>query len=155
MNRAIVYLAIASGVAISASANDTPIELDPGLYLYETNVYMSGKLAFSEEPYEYCLTPDLATTSLNELAAKVTEDGNCQISNQQITGNRGSADLICDIEDFGMTMEGRLEGEFTKTSYEANATATSLIGPITAKTTAVRKGDCPEGWTPPPGISHK
>lgn len=144
------------GLAVSAAAdanNSKKIELDPGLYAYNTSVHMAGQLVHTEDPYEYCLTAEDTHTTLGELTDKLVEGGDCSISNQQVSANSASADMSCFIEDFGMTVTGRIEGQYTSTSYEVTGSADLPFGKMVSKTTASRTGACPADWTPPPGIS--
>lgn len=140
-----------------ACAADVVIEIDPGLYAYQSSGFI-GPQPFLEKDYEYCLTPDMTKRTLSEIVAELQDGGNCTISNVTHRDGYGEADAVCQSEGFG-TARGTIKIDYTKTSYNVRGNATvdanGMSIPISSKVDARRIGDCPPGWTPPPGISHK
>ena len=151
------YLGILSGLAVlmASPATAQVIEVDPGLWYYISSVSVGPQQVIDKE-YEYCLTPDMTKRTLGDLVAELQDGGTCSVSNVQHRVGHGEANMVCQNEDFG-TARGNISADYTKTSYtvRANATIASQGVAISSKTTASRIGDCPPGWTPPPGISHK
>jgi len=149
---ACAFLGLTTGSVIAQDT--TPVVMDPGLYNFTETMSVNGHLIHEEAPYDYCLTAEMVTTSLEELSAKLVEDGDCTISNETHTSTSGSADMTCRDENFGIEINGTINGTFTRSSYDVVATATTPLGLMTSKTKAVLKGACPPNWTPPPNISR-
>jgi len=143
--------------AISAHATDIVIEIEPGLYKFDQSASM-GPQVIDDKSYEYCLTPDMTKRTINDLVAELQDGGNCSVSNVRHSAGHGEADIICQNQDFG-TARGHLSADYTRTSYSVRGNAMidmrGMKVPLSSQVDAKRVGDCPPGWTPPPGISHK
>lgn len=151
------YLGLLSTLAVvmSSTASAQLIEIDPGLWFYVSSVSVGPQQVVDKE-YEYCLTPDMTKRTLGDIVAEMQDGGTCSVSNVQHRSGHGEADMVCQNQDVG-TVRGNVSADYTKTSYtvRANATIANLGTTMSSKTTASRIGDCPPGWTPPPGISHR
>lgn len=148
-------IVLASGFV--AQAVDAVIEIEPGLYAYETSGFI-GPQPILQKDYEYCLTEDLTKRTLSDLVAELQDDGHCSVSNVHHRAGHGEADVVCQNQDFG-TARGHISADYSRTSYSVRAnakiSAQGTMIPLSSKVDATRIGDCPPGWTPPPGISHK
>lgn len=65
-----------------AFAQDTTVEVNPGLYNYHSWVSMAGQKML-DKSYEYCLTPDIAHKDLSQIVEELGGDGDCQVTNLQ------------------------------------------------------------------------
>lgn len=132
------------------------IELDPGLYAFRTVIFVDGK-NLAQEPYEYCLFKGINSRTFDEIIMEISGGGNCDVTNAQIGVGIGSADVSCPTSDVGFAMVGKVMANYTATSYSATVMTKSPMGgaEVIVKTTANRIMNCPKGWTPPEGVSHK
>ena len=148
----------AGGLAALASpvfAQDTVIEIDNGLYAFSSGLTVNGQNMLQKD-YEYCLTDKHTKRSLSELVNELSGDGECDVTNIQVGMGRGSADVSCFIEEFGAKATGVVEADYSRTHYNVN-TVSRVGGAIDMRTNVKARlvGDCPTGWTPPPGISDE
>ncbi|MEP4052871.1 MAG: DUF3617 family protein [Litorimonas sp.] len=153
MSRLITLLSFGVGVAAMpqiAVANS--VTLDPGLYDYSHVVMMGGR-ALPADEYEYCVEEGQNSKTLDELVASLAGDGECTVSNVNMTSSTGRADVACTDTELGMDISGTLEAEYTSSSYDVDTRAD--IGPIQllVKTKVRRRGECPVDWDNPDNVS--
>jgi hypothetical protein len=150
--RPLLAIAIAAIMAVPAGAQEFAVT--PGLYDYNSVLTINGQVALDGD-YEYCLDDELSTMTLPEAIAELTQGAACDISNIQIGTGIASADITCNYPEQGITSSGTLRAVFDDTSYEVNTRGQINGSPavLASQVVARRRGDCPAGWTPPPGIS--
>ena len=153
MSRLITLLSFGVGVAAMPQiAVASSVTLDPGLYDY-SHVVMMGGSALPADEYEYCVEDGQNSKTLDELVASLAGDGECTVSNVNMTSSTGRADVACTDTELGMDISGTLEAEYTSSSYDVDTRAD--IGPIQllVKTKVRRRGECPVDWDNPDNVS--
>jgi len=148
-------LGLALAFTSTATAQDIVIELTPGLYQFDTKIFVNGSLDRQEDIYEYCIPEERATTSLNQKLADFAEGGECSFSNITKSSHTATGNYSCYSPDLGFTVNGILKGNYSPKHYEVTGTARLPFGEVRVMTRAEWLGACPPGWTPPPGISHE
>lgn len=155
MRYLILGAVMALGAVTPVWAQDVDIQLTPGLYAFETEVTMAGHAYMDTEPYEYCIPEERARTSLSEQLEKFAEGGECTFSGITQTSHAAQGQFSCYSPDVDMTINGEVKGEYSPKHYSVTTTAFTPMGEHRAHVTARWMSPCPEGWTPPPGISHE
>ena len=153
MKKFIIFALAASCIPFSAMAGDVDIDLTPGIYRFETFITVNGATQ-KEENYDYCIPEERAHTSLSEQLAKFSKGGDCTFSGVTKTSHKAQGNFSCFVPDFGITVNGHLSGNYSPKHYEVTARANTPAGTHKSIVRADLIGPCPEGWTPPPGISH-
>ena len=124
------------------------VSLDPGLYQYSHILNMGGQDMGVEE-LKYCVREGENSKSLDELVERLSDGGQCQLSNVSMTNSAGSADIMCTGTSLGFEINGRLDAKFGSDFYDIDTT--TALGPlkIILKSKVRRSGDCPENWKNP------
>lgn len=153
MTRILSFLSfslLASALPQIASAQS--VTLDPGLYDY-SHVVMVGGLAMPADEYEYCVEDGKNSKTIDELVASLAGDGECTVSNLNMTASTGSADVACTDTELGMDISGTLSAEYGSDFYDVDTRA--ALGPIQVlvKTKVRRRGECPADWNNPDDVS--
>ncbi len=143
-----------SFAAIPATAQDVTITLTPGLYNYETSTYMNDQETGQHDPYQYCIPAERARTSLNKLLEKFSKGGECNFGKMTQTSHHASGRFSCFSPDLGITVNGKLEGEYSPKHYTVTTRADTPLGEHKSIVNAKWISPCPKDWTPPPDISH-
>lgn len=133
-----------------AAANS--VTLDPGLYDLSHVVMMAGR-ALPADEYEYCVEDGDNSRTLEELLDSLAGDGECRVSNVNMTDSKGRADVTCTGTDLGVDISGTLEAQYGSDFYDIDTRAG--LGPIQihVKTKVRRRGKCPANWDNPDNVS--
>lgn len=142
----------AAAFSLPCLANAQTVTLDPGLYDYSHVVSVGGQ-ALPADAYEYCVREGRNSRTLDELVDSLAGDGECTVSNLNMTASTGRADLTCTDTDLG-NVSGTLEAEYGPDFYDVDARAKLGPLPVHVKTEVRRRGDCPANWTNPDNISE-
>jgi len=128
------------------------VTLDPGLYDY-SHVVVIGGGAMPADEYEYCVKEGKNSKTLDELVASLAGDGECTVSNVNMTASTGRADVTCTGTDFGLNISGTMEAEYGSNFYTVDTRAD--LGPleVLVKTNVRRRSDCPADWGNPDDVS--
>lgn len=142
-----------AALALPQMASANSVTLDPGLYDYSHTISMGGR-ALPADEYEYCVQEGKNTKTLDELVASLAGDGECTVSNVNMTSSTGRADISCTDTDLGMDVDGTLNATYGADFYDVDTTAN--LGPIQVlvKTTVRRRGECPADWDNPDGVTE-
>ena len=138
--------------AIPNTASAQTVSLDPGLYNY-SHVLNVGGQDMGAEDLKYCVREGENTKSLDELVERLSDGGQCKLTNVSMTNSAGSADIICTETDLGFDINGKLDARFGSDFYDVDTT--TALGPLKVilKSKVRRAGDCPESWKNPDEVS--
>lgn len=149
---ATIFAASAAAICFAPQLSAQSVTLDPGLYDYSHVVSMGGR-ALPADTYEYCVREGRNSRTLDELVASLAGDGECTVSNVNMTGSTGRADLTCTDTDLGMDISGTLEAEYGSDFYDVISRAKMGPLPVRVDTKVRRRGDCPANWNNPDNVS--
>jgi hypothetical protein len=114
---------------------------------------MIGGRGMPADKYEYCVREGQNSKTLDELVESLAGDGECTVSNVNMTSSTGRADIVCTGTDLG-DVSGTMEAEYGADFYTVDTRAD--LGPLSVhvKTKVRRRGDCPADWNNPDGVSE-
>ena len=141
------YIGILTGLAVLVASPTfaQTIEVEPGLWSYDTVVFLASQQVHSEQSRE-CINVKDSKRNLDDLVDQLRKEGNCSITNVRHTPGHGEADAICQNNEFG-TARGKISADYTKVRYVVKADAMvdfyGLQLPLKSKTIATRSGECP------------
>ncbi len=141
-----------TALALPQLAAAQTVTLAPGLYDY-AHVVSIGGMALPADESEYCIAEGDNSKTLDELVASLAGDGECTVSNVNMTGSTGRADLSCTDTDLGMDISGTLTADYGPDFYNVDTRAS--LGPmqVLVRTEVRRRGECPANWGNPDDIT--
>ncbi len=147
----VLTLTVAASCLSSLAAAQS-VTLDPGLYDYSHTLMIGGR-GMPADKYEYCVREGQNSKTLDELVESLAGDGECTVSNVNMTSSTGRADILCTGTDLG-DVSGTMEAEYGADFYTVDTRADLGPLPVHVKTKVRRRGDCPADWNNPDGVSE-